>query len=92
MWTVTQDLPRHPCALDEHQTAIYRYGILYCLAFLKGESSGKGVLAFLVELGWDMAASSVMHVHFQVRFQAFFISRLTKLVFVPLNTCLKSAT
>jgi hypothetical protein len=48
--------------------SIYRYGILYCLAFLEGESSGKGVLAFLAGGGsWDMAASFVMHVHFQVR-------------------------
>lgn len=50
IWTVAEELPGPLYAVNEHQTGMYRDGILYCIAFLEGEQDvGKGVLAFSVD-------------------------------------------
>ena len=50
-WVAAQDMPGPLFALNEHQTGAYRNGILYCIAFLEGEDSKLGVVAFNVEEG-----------------------------------------
>ncbi|KAG0632508.1 hypothetical protein M758_1G332900 [Ceratodon purpureus] len=50
-WTVTQELPGPVFALNEHQTGVCVNGILFCIAFLDAQDSGRGLIAYKVDEG-----------------------------------------